>query len=337
MMNPKFLPALIALLALTPFSRGAGHDLYVCAPVNSDYVIGSTYVTVSGLYHHEADGTWRHIGFNDVGIMAVAFDPRDHNTFYTATLNGLVRTFDGDKHIRVTTGWDVTEIKDVCVDPHAPDTIYLGAPDGIMVSTDRATTWERRENGLPARGKYTQTIKVDRTQAGRVLAGCETGIYLTDDAALHWRRVLPTVDTVLDIQQSPHDAKVWLAVTQSAGALISRDGGTTWTAITGLPKEKSFYNVSFDATHPQRLAVGGYTYGVMTSEDEGATWTARNAGLPDEHHVWRVAVDPDTGRLYASVRAKAIYTSDDFGRTWKSAGLAGSQVNAFVFVPKPTK
>ena len=113
MMKPPFLPALIALLAVAPFSRGAGHELYVCAPVNSDYVIGSTYVTMSGLYHREDDGAWRHIGFNDVGIMAVAFDPRDHNTFYTATLNGLVRTVAGDEHIRGTTGWAVTEIKAV--------------------------------------------------------------------------------------------------------------------------------------------------------------------------------------------------------------------------------
>jgi photosystem II stability/assembly factor-like uncharacterized protein len=334
MLKFKFPLAFAALLALASPGRGAGHDLYVCAPVNSDYVIGSTYVTMSGLFHRAPDGTWRHIGFNDVGIMAVAFDPRDHDTFYTATLNGLGRTFDGGRHIRVTTGWDVTEIRDVCVDPHAPDTVYLGAPDGVMVSTNRADTWERRENGLPARGKYTQAIEVDRTRAGRVLAGCETGIYLTEDAAQHWRRVLPTADTVLDIQQSPHDANVWLAVTQSAGALISRDGGNSWTELTGLPKAKAFYNVSFDATNPRRLAVGGYTCGVMTSEDGGATWAARNAGLPEGHHVWRVAVDPDTGRLYASVRAKAIYQSDDFGRTWKSAGLDGSQVNAFVFVPR---
>lgn len=337
MMKSKILPAVIALLASTPLVRGAGHDLYVCAAVNSDYVIGSTYVTMSGLFHREADGTWRHIGFNDVGIMAVSFDPRDHDTFYTATLNGLVRTFDADQHIRVTTSWDVTEIRDVCVDPNAPDTVYLAAPDGVMVTTDKAGTWERRETGLPERGKYAQTIEVDRTTAGRVLVGCETGIYLTTDAAKHWQRVLPTVDTVTDIQQSPHDAQLWYATTQSAGVWRSADGGVSWTAVAGLPKEKACYNVSFDATNPDRLAVGSYTYGILVSTDGGRTWSDRNAGLPEDHHVWRVAIDPDTGRLYANVRAKDIYQSDDFGHTWKTAGLPGSQVCEFVFVPSATK
>lgn len=332
------IPALTLVLAASGRAVATPqHELYVCAAVNNNYVVGSKFVTMSGLFHRAPDGTWEHVGYNDIGLVAVTFDPRDHNTFYTATLNGCVRTFDGYKSLRVTTGWDVTEPRDVCVDPNAPDTVYLALPDGILVSTDRAQTWARRENGLPARGKYTQTIEVDRTQTGRVLAGCETGIYLTEDGAQQWRRVLETVDAVLDVQQSPHDPRQWFAVTQSAGAWRSADGGATWSQVAGLPKEKAIYNVSFDATNPQRLAVGSYTYGVLVSEDGGKTWAERNAGLPEGHHVWRVAVDPDTGRIYAGVRSQAIHASDDFGRTWKPAGLEGSQVAQFVFVPKATK
>lgn len=314
----------------------APHELYVCASVNDNYVIGSTYVTMSGLFRRGGDGQWQHVGFNDVGLMAVSFDPRDHRTFYTATLNGCVRTFDGYDHLRVTTGWDVTEPRDVCVDPNAPDAVYLALPDGVVVTTNKGDTWERREHGLPTRGKYTQTIEVDRTRAGRVLAGCEKGIFLTEDAGKNWRQVLATVDAVLDVQQSPHDPAQWFAVSQSAGAWRSADGGATWAQVGGVPKAKAFYNVSFDATNPQRLVLGGYTYGVLTSEDGGRTWTERNAGLPAGHHVWRVAVDPDDGRIYAAVRSDSIYVSADFGRTWKAAGLPGSQVAEFVFVPAAT-
>jgi photosystem II stability/assembly factor-like uncharacterized protein len=205
------------------------------------------------------------------------------------------------------------------------------------------------ENGLPDRGKYTQIIAVDRTQAGRVLAGCETGIYLTDNAAQSWRRVFPTKDTVDDIRQSPADPKVWLAATQSAGALISRDGGLTWQPLPGVTTEKALYNIAFDPTHPARFAIGGWSVGVLTSEDGGATWTARNDGLPGKkagfrkdcdppaHCVWRVGVDPDSGRLYASVVGEALYASDDFGRTWTNEGLEGSAVNRFVFLPRAAK
>ncbi len=197
-------------------------------------------------------------------------------------------------------------------------------------------TWTRREHGLPARGKYTQVVTVDRTRAGRVLAGCETGIYLTEDAAQSWRAVHPTKETVNDLQQSPHDPKFWLAATQSAGVLASRDGGLTWTPVPGLSAEKAHYNIAFDPTNPQRLAIGGWTYGLLTSEDGGATWTARNAGLPEGHCVWRVGVDPE-GRLYASVVKETLYVSDDFGRTWRRDALEGSLVNSFLLLPRAAK
>ena len=355
----KSIRLLLFLLATTPAWPASAepmagrpaptHDFYICAATNRNYVVGSVIVTINGVFRHEANGDWLHLGNNDTTISALSFDPRDHGVFYLAAINGCWRTLDGGATWRCTTDWDVTEPKDVCVDPNAPDHVYLALPDGIIVTADRGNTWTRMENGLPDRGKYTQAIAVDRTQAGRVLAGCETGIYLTENAAQSWRRVFPTKDTISDLEQSPADPKLWVAVTQSAGALISRDGGLTWQTMTGVPSEKALYNITFDATNPSRLAISSWNYGVLTSEDGGATWTDRNAGLPGlkagfrmpsdppPHCVWRVGVDPDSGRLYASVVGEALYSSDDFGRSWKNAGLDGSQVNRFVFLPRAAK
>jgi photosystem II stability/assembly factor-like uncharacterized protein len=353
----KFFRPVLFLLATTPgWAASAApapappaHEFYICASTTKNYLVGSVVTTINGVFRHETNGDWTHLGNNDVSVAALAFDPRDHNVYYAASINGCWRSLDGGKSSRCTTSWDVTEPKDVCVDPNAPDHVYLATPDGIAVSSNRGDTWVRMENGLPERGKYTQTIRVDRTRAGRVLAGCETGIYLTENGAQSWRRVFVTKDTIDDLQQSPSDPKLWLAVTQSAGALISRDGGVTWTAMSGPPKDKALYNITFDATNPRRFALCSWSVGVMTSEDGGATWTDRNAGLPGKkagfrmdsdpppHCVWRVGVDPDSGRLYASVIGEALYSSDDFGRTWKSEGLEGSAVSRFVFVPHVAK
>jgi len=325
---------LLALLAAAP--AAAEHDLFLCAAINKNYVIGSKLVTPNGLFRRLADGTFEHFGLNFPGILNFSTDPRDGRVFYMATLNGCVLTSDGGKTWRIGTSWDMTEPKDVCVDPGAPDHIYLALPDGIAVSPDRGATWPRRETGLPDRGKYTQTIEVDRTKAGRVLAGCESGIYLTEDGAQTWRRVFPAKATVDDIQQSPHDPKLWLAVTQSDGAQLSRDGGLTWDMIAGVPADQALYNAAFDRTNPQRLAIASWVHGVLVSEDGGRTWTARNPGLPDQH-VFKVGIDPDNGRLYASLHQNFISVSDDFGRTWRNAGLEGSTVYNFVFVPKAAK
>lgn len=337
MPQPVRLRLLFGLLAQLPFAAAAAdYDFFVCANLNRNYVIGSKIVTTNGVYQRDAAGTWAHLGYNDTGISAVAFDPRDHHVIYTSALNGLWRSLDGGRHWRICNDWSMTEARDVAVDPNAPDHVYLALPDGIAVSTDRAHTIARRENGLPARGKYTQVLQVDRTRAGRVFAGCEVGVFLTEDGADHWRRVLPTQETVYDIQQSPHDPRHWLAATHAAGAWRSTDGGNTWEKITTAPSTNPLYNVTFDVTDPQRLALGSWALGVFTSEDGGRTWTDRNAGLPAAHHVWRVGVDP-AGKLYASVAAETLFVSGDFGRTWQPDALAGSQVNKFLLLPRAAK
>jgi len=310
------------------------HDLYVCATVSKNYVIGSKLVTESGLYRRGADGELQHFGINFPFVLHAAVDPRDRRVCYAVCINGVLVSADGGTTWRIGNSWDMTEPKDVCIDPSAPDRLYLALPDGVAVSADRGATWVRREAGLPARGKYTQTIEVDRTRAGRVFAGCEAGIFLTEDGAQSWRRVFATKETVTDIQQSPHDPKFWVATTQVDGVLVSRDGGLVWQRLAALPSAEAFYNVAFDPANPRRLALSSWTYGAFTSEDGGATWTERNAGLPDEHCVFRVGIDPDNGRLLSGIYREALFASDDFGRTWRNAGLPGGTVYSFVFVPK---
>lgn len=330
-----------SLLALGLLFAGLGraatppqHDLYVCATISLNYVIGSKLVTLSGLYQRLPDGSYAHFGLNFPGIFNLAVDPRDPSVLYAASLNGALCSTDAGKTWRIGTSWDMTEPKDIFVDPNAPDHVYLALPDGIAVSADRGFTWPRRENGLPERGKYTQVVKVDRTQAGRALAGCESGIYVTTDAAESWHRVFSAQKTITDLRQSPHDSKLWLATTQSNGALISRDGGLSWTQFQNVPSAEALYNIAFDATNPKRFAIGSWTYGVLVTEDGGETWHERNAGLPDEHCVFRVGIDPDDGRLYAAVYKDAVFESRDFGRTWQKSGLEGSTVYNFVFVPR---
>jgi photosystem II stability/assembly factor-like uncharacterized protein len=319
-------------------SVGAGapaYDFYISANVNRNYVIGSRIETTNGVFHHDdATGEWRHIGVNDTTLSALAFHPTDPNTIYTAALNGIWVSWDGGATWRMTNSWDMTEGRDVAVDPHAPDMVYLALPDGVAVSTDRGRTWQRREQGLPDRGKYTQSLGVDRTTVGRVVAGCEKGIFLTENAGKSWRCVLPTTETVNDVEQSPHDPWHWMAVTDTQGAFSSRDGGRTWTAVGTMPSAHALYNVAFDPTNAARLAIASWSAGVWTSEDGGATWTNRDAGLPAHPRVWRVGVDPNTGRLYVSVFKESLFYSDDFGRTWQVDQLEGSLVNYFTSVAR---
>jgi photosystem II stability/assembly factor-like uncharacterized protein len=343
-MTPHRLLRLVLILLLAGFGARAlagSHDLYLTAAFNNgSRVMGSNDGSANGVFVRTADG-FRHVGLNYPLAISVTFDPRDANVFYVACLSGVLRTLDGGQSWRLVTGWAETEPKSIAVDFHAPDDVYTGLPDGIVVSRDRGQTWQRREQGLPERGKYTQVVRADRTRRGRLLIGCETGIYLTENGADTWRRVHATAETVNDLQQSPHDPRHWLAVTQSAGALESRDGGATWTKLAGVPATHALYNIAFDARNPRRLALASWHAGLLVSEDGGATWTPRHAGLPGDGttpRVWRTAIDPDDGAIYAAVFGHGLHRSNDSGRTWRAVpGMDGASVQTFTFVPRSSR
>lgn len=333
--------ALAGLLGLAAVgASAAAHDLYVCAAFNNgSRVMGSNDGSSNGVFVRTPEG-FRHVGINYPLTISATFDPRDAGVFYVACLSGVLRTLDGGQTWRLVTGWAETEPKSIAVDFLAPDHVYTGLPDGIVVSRDRGQTWRRREQGLPERGRYTQVVRADRTRQGRVLIGCESGIYLTEDGADSWRNVLATAETVNDLQQSPHDPRHWLAVTQSAGAIESRDGGVTWRSLAGVPADKALYNVAFDARDPRRLALASWSHGLLVSEDGGQAWSARNAGLPGAAvpRAWRTAIDPDSGVLYVAIFGQGLHASADFGRTWQPvAGMEGASVQTFTFVPKSSR
>jgi hypothetical protein len=300
--------------------------------MTSDHTMGKRTDRVSGLFVSPDREALTHLGFNHPRQDTVVVDPRDPRRLFTAGLNGVLHSPDGGVSWRILTSWDMTEPKDLAIDPNAPDHLYLGLPDGIGVSRDGGSSWTRSDAGILR--KYTQTLQVDRTRAGRVLAGTELGLYLSEDGGQRWEKVLPTTKTVTDVQQSPHDPRHWIASTQADGAWQSRDDGRTWQRFAGLPTGFTQHNLRFDPRDPRRLAISGWGLGVRVSEDGGETWRERSAGLPNAN-VWRVAIDPDfPGRLYANPHEEPIFVSHDFGLTWTPRWLAGAIVWDFVFAPR---
>jgi photosystem II stability/assembly factor-like uncharacterized protein len=287
---------------------------------------------LSGVFRSTDRANLEHLGFHHPRQDSLVADPRDANVLYTVGLNGVMRSLDAGRSWRIMTGWDMTEPKDIAVDPRTPDRLYIALPDGIGVSDDVGKSWRRSDTGV--RRKYTQSIAIDRVENARLVVGTELGIYLSEDHARNWKLVQATTATVNDVQQSPHDGRLWFAATQSDGVLRSTDGGCTWSRIESVGTQHTLHVLRCDATAPRRLVLCGWGIGVLTTEDGGITWTPRNDGLPNLD-VWCVSPDPDVpGRLYASPHGEAVYASDDFGRTWRKHWFTGAWVHDFVFVPR---
>ena len=306
----------------------AQHALYACTAVTQEYVVGAKLLP-SGLFRKSADGEWQHFGYNHPFLFAPEQDPHDPSVLYLAAGNGLIRARGGGAVWKILTGSDVTELRDVAVDAKS-GAVYFAHSAGIRVSSNAGATWRELSGGLHR--KYIESIRVDRTNSGTLLAGGEEGIYRSADGGLTWKLAGAAGFSILRIEQSPHEGCFWLAATERGGLFASHDCGVSFENSGSLGVSRNLYDIGFDPTSKTRIAIGGWGPGVAVSNDSGKTWTFRNAGLP-RTDVWSVTFDPDhAGRLYASVHEEAVYVSNDAGITWVKDGLEGSVVYRMRFL-----
>lgn len=320
---------LFLILLSLPVMAQTQPKLYAGLVKSKGYVVGSK-LAASGLHSYDGDQIWTHIGWNMPRVSAIAQDPNNPDIIYLACGSGAARTRDGGNSWRMTTDWRVTETQDICVDPNAPQHVYLATAYGIWTTKDGGETWQETNAGLSK--KYTQSIRVDRTKAGRVLAGTEGGLYLSTDGAAHWSLVGPQGVTILDLDQCASTPHVWLAATQDRGVLLSQDNGATWQFAKGNLSQAAIYAVGIDPRNPKSMSAVGWGAGVMVSADGGATWQDRSAGLPVRNCYETVFDVNQAGRLWVATFEEGVFYSDNFGRTWTDAGMHGAIVFDLIFL-----
>lgn len=320
---------LFLILLSLPVMAQTQPKLYAGLVKSKGYVVGSK-LAASGLHRYDGDQTWTHMGWNMPRVSAITQDPNNPDIIYLACGSGAARTRDGGNSWRMTTDWRVTETQDICVDPNAPQHVYLATAYGLWATKDGGETWQETNSGLPKR--FTQSVEVDRAQAGRVFAGAEGGLYLSTDGAAHWSLVGPPGVTILDLEQCASAPNVWLAATQDRGVLRSQDNGNTWEFAKGSLAQTVIYAVGIDPRNPKNMSAVGWGAGVMVSADGGATWQDRSAGLP-VRNCYETAFDVNqAGRLWVATFEEGIFYSDNFGRTWTDAGMHGAIVFDLVFL-----
>jgi hypothetical protein len=294
--------------------------------ITKEYVVGAK-LPPSGLFAKGADGLWQHRGFNHPFLFALDFDG---SSIYLAAGNGLFQVSESGSKWKLLTGSDVTELRDVAVDPNAKGTIYYGYSRGVRVSHDGGANW--REIGTALHRKYTEAVRVDRRAAGTVLIGGEEGVFRSENGGETWKQAGAAGFQISRIEQSPHNACEWFATTQMGGVFASHDCGKTFESVGRIGVGTNLNDVAFDPKTPDRVAVVGWGPGVAISEDGGQTWQLRNGGLPSSH-VTSLIFDPvKAGKIYASVNEEGLYSSDDGGKKWTKDGLDGAMVTAMKFI-----
>jgi len=290
---------------------------------------------------------WRFIGPEGNRFSAVAGVPGDPYVYYAgAASGGVYKTTDGGIHwTPVFDDQPVQSIGSLAVARTDPNIVWAGTGEGkirshisvgqgVYRSTDAGRTWSLM--GLEQTGRVPRLVIHPRDP--NVVLACalghaygpqpERGIFRTADGGQTWTKVLFVDENTgcSDLAMDPVNPSVLFAGMwqleihtwgresggPGSGLFVSRDGGVTWTRLTGrgLPaKPVGKVAVAIAPSNPDRVYAlietgdGAPWNGretdsgqVWRSEDGGETWTLvsrdRNA-MGRAHYYSRMAVAPD--------------------------------------------
>lgn len=149
-----------------------------------------------------------------------------------------------------------------------------------------------------------------------------------------------SVERIWQIQPGPDDDPdlMWLGVEPSC-LFESRDGGASFAAVEGFLNHEHrehwtpgngglcLHTIVPHGTDRDRMLVAFSTGGVYGTDDGGATWTPRNAGvraefLPDKHPeygqcVHKVVHHPGEPERLFLQNHWGLYRSDDWAQSWQ--------------------
>jgi photosystem II stability/assembly factor-like uncharacterized protein len=289
----------------------------------------------------------RYIGPVGNRTVAVAGIPGDPNVYYVgAASGGIWKTTDAGIHWSpIFDDQQVSSVGALAVSPSNATIVWAGTGEpfirshisvgtGIYKSTDAGRTWNRM--GLEATGRIAR-IAIDPTNPDIVFVAAqghsygpqpERGIFRTTDGGKTWQRVLFVDENTggIDVVMSPRDPRTLFAAMwqlemktwgresggPGSGIFVSRDGGTTWTRLTGngLPTHPvGKIGLAISRSNPDRIyALIETGDGVpihdqptdngelWRSDDGGATWKVasyeRNLACRQPYYT-RMAVAPD--------------------------------------------
>jgi photosystem II stability/assembly factor-like uncharacterized protein len=240
----------------------------------------------------------------------------------------------------------------VAVDPSSGDVFMIVTGEGVWKSSDHGATFARCDGGLVGgRCETSYSINVDPDGGGHLgffmldgkcaltLDGGKTWQAMKDVgrnwdyAAVDWASGAKHIFAMRhesggEIYLSHDAGKSWkmigkdakfgatgifgektLVTTKGQGILRSTDGGENWTPIGG-----EFTPVGRVVKIYRGVAYWLAKEGIVTSKDQGATWTLMGKGAPE------ASLGPwfggDDGKHIAVAGKKGIFQSSDGGETW---------------------
>ena len=269
---------------------------------------------------------WRYIGPEGNRFAAVAGVPGDPLVYYAGSASGgIAKTTDGGVHWQdnIFDEQTVQSIGSLAVAPSDPNIVWAGTGEawirshisvgeGIFKSTDAGKTWTRM--GLEKTGRIGRVV-IDPANPDVVVACAlghaygpqpERGIFRTTDGGKNWTRTLFVDENTgcSEIAMEPSNPRIMFAGMwqieihtwgresggPGSGLFMTRDGGATWTKLTGrgLPaKPVGKVMPAIAHSNPKRV------YAAIETGD-GLPWNGQST---DRGQLWRSDDGGDSWRM----------------------------------------
>ena len=268
--------------------------------------------TGDGLYRStDAGRTWKHLGLDDgEQIVSIIVDPRDAGRLFVAVLGhpygpngvrGVFRSTDGGATFQKVLYTDEnTGAAGLSFDPADARTVYAslwsarqapwengqweGPGSGMYKSTDGGSTWRRLGEGLPTfeqgLGRIGFCVAPSLPSRLYAVVAAKTGsggLYRSDDAGEHWRRIngdgriWGRGDDFAEVKVDPENPDI----VYSANIVTwrSTDGGTTFAAFKGAPGGDDYHSIWINPENP-RIILLASDQGAAITVNGGATWSS---------------------------------------------------------------
>ena len=251
--------------------------------------------------------------------MYVAVDPGDGRTIYTNCQNGRIVRYDqatGERKAiqpqpvssEETLRWNWTT--PIVVSSHDPTTLFTGG-NILYRSADRGHSWTAISEDL--------TGQVDRDEL--TLMGVPG-----EDITLSRNDGVSSFGNITALAESPRSAGLIYAGTDDGRVHVTRDGGGTWTDLTGrIPGVPDMIYVSrlrpsaFDEGTVYASFDGhrsdDFSPYVFVSTDYGASWRSIGSDLPTGS-VYVIEEDPKNPDLLYIGTEFGLFVSIDRGSNW---------------------
>jgi photosystem II stability/assembly factor-like uncharacterized protein len=276
---------------------------------------------------HNNGDTWSELKtLSGHAVLSLVQSTKNEKCLVAVAFDGIYRTLDhGATWNRITPENDreLTGFHSAAIDPRDDNSIYVGTWHLPWKTNDGGVNW--RLAGMKDTGMVDDSdifmIQIDEAAPDCMWMSACSGIYRSTDASTNWRKIqgIPfSARRTQVIYQHPTRPEVVFAGTIE-GLWRSVEGGKdkTWTRVTSRIVINA---LAVHPNQPDRILVGTEDYGVLISNDGGATYEFSNAGFTNRQIRAVLADRAQKGRVYAGIvndRANGgLHVSEDGGLTW---------------------